>query len=708
MKEGKRVELLAPAGELDGVIGAINAGADAVYLGAPSFSARAYAKNLTSDEIIDMIQYAHLFGRKIYLALNILMKNKELQPAIEMLCPLYEAGLDAVIVQDLGLLSMLSKCFPKLELHASTQMAIMSRGGVELLKDYHVKRVVPARELSIEEIIAIKESGLELECFIHGAMCYSYSGRCLLSSMAGGRSGNRGRCAGTCRQQYHTKYCKECYLLSMKDMCSIQHLKELLDCGIDSFKIEGRMKAPEYSAGVTAIYRKYIDQYYREGACKVSSKDLNNLNELYIRSEIQEGYYHKYNGKDMISLSSPSYRKISEEQKNSIHEKYIKERKKVPIDLLIQVKQGENVKLTLFYKDITLTLRGDIAEAAAKRPVSNEEIEKQLRKTGNTNYIINKCEITNDLASFVPISALNDYRRRIIEQLKLQIQSSERKALPYENSLADLKQAEHYALRIGVLTQIQLNTVLENDFYDGVILPLDLFKEENIAEIRTKNKKVFMRLPDLIREKHRIKVEEKAKNLFQKYRPDAIYCNCIDALSIALGMTDSKHIIADAGLYALNSLSESEIIRYACEYTASYELNNKELSHAVRKDLRQIVIYGRIPVMYSANCILKTSKKCDTEIEKMPVYDEKNHQFHAVLNHEYCYNTIYNCVPLSLHNVVRTLIEHREAAIYRIEFTVETKQECNQILTFYQTPMEHRKELELDQYTNGHFNRGVE
>ena len=314
-KEMKRPELLAPAGELNSVYGAINAGADAVYLGAPNFSARAYAKNLTEEEIIQAIRYAHLFGKKIYLALNILLKESELAKALEMLRPLYREGLDAVIVQDLGLLSLIAKNYPQMEIHASTQMAVLSAEGIAFLKENNVTRVVPGRELSASEIKECRKAGLELECFIHGAMCYSYSGKCLFSSIAGGRSGNRGRCAGPCRKPYSVNGQKMCYPISMKDMCAVDQISQLVEAGVDSFKIEGRMKSPEYSTGVVAVYRKAIDSYMETKKTELSQRDRDVLKSLYIRSKVQEGYLNKHNGSDMITINTPSYAGVGRDKR---------------------------------------------------------------------------------------------------------------------------------------------------------------------------------------------------------------------------------------------------------------------------------------------------------------------------------------------------------------------------------------------------------
>ncbi len=260
--KNQTVELLAPAGDYACFMAAINAGADAVYLGGTKFGARAYANNFSQDEIAEALRVAHLFHRKIYLTVNTLVKESEMPELVPYIAPLYEAGLDGVIVQDIGVLKVLREHFPALALHASTQMTVTGVYGAQFVKSLGVSRVVPARELSLDEIRDIKEeTGLEVECFIHGAMCYAYSGQCLFSSILGGRSGNRGRCAGPCRLPYTDENKKQLYPLSLKDMYTLPMIPKLIEAGIDSFKIEGRMKKPEYVAGVTAVYRKYIDQY---------------------------------------------------------------------------------------------------------------------------------------------------------------------------------------------------------------------------------------------------------------------------------------------------------------------------------------------------------------------------------------------------------------------------------------------------------------
>ena len=278
-------EVLAPAGSIEGLKAALYAGADAVYTGGRMFGARAYANNLSDEELSECIDYCHLHNKKLYLTTNTLMKQSEIYQLADWLVPFYEQGLDAVIVQDFGAFAFLKREFPNLDLHASTQMSVHSVQSAALLEKLGASRVVPAREISLEEIAAIRQNtSLEIECFVHGALCYCYSGQCLMSSMIGGRSGNRGRCAQPCRLPYVYEG-KEQFWLSPKDICTLQILPEILEAGVDSLKIEGRMKRTEYAAGVAAMYRKYVDLYRKKGkeGYHVEKKDIQDLMDLYNR-----------------------------------------------------------------------------------------------------------------------------------------------------------------------------------------------------------------------------------------------------------------------------------------------------------------------------------------------------------------------------------------------------------------------------------------
>lgn len=442
---GEQVELLAPAGSYEAFLGAVNAGADAVYLGGQQFGARAYADNFTTEEIVRALHTAHFYGKKIYLTVNTLLKEREMASLAGYLRPFYDAGLDGVIVQDFGVFCHIREQFPGLPLHVSTQMTVTGVRGASLLKEQGACRVVPARELSLGEVQKIREeAGVEVECFIHGAMCYSYSGQCLFSSILGGRSGNRGRCAQPCRLPYEIfdgkrRLSGSSYPLSLKDMCTLAYLPSLLEAGIDSFKIEGRMKRPEYAAGVTAVYRKYIDLYYRKGAAgyRVEPEDMDRLRRLYIRSEIQTGYYERHNGKEMITLEKPGYEGCDEALLSEIREKYIREPEKMRVRIQAQVKVGEPMRLRLEAADetqsrhgvseaarLSVEMTGETVQPAKNAPLSREEVRKRLCKTGDSFLLVEDCEIIMEGACFVPVRALNELRRSAVEAFEAAVAGS--------------------------------------------------------------------------------------------------------------------------------------------------------------------------------------------------------------------------------------------------------------------------------------------
>lgn len=432
-----KVELLSPAGNYEGFLGAIHAGADAVYLGGNKFGARAYADNFTTEEICQAIRYAHLHGRKVYLTINTLFKDKELAELEEYLTPFYDNQLDGVIIQDIGAFHYVKEKFPNLELHVSTQMAITGVYGARLLKEMGAARIVPARELSLSEIKDIKnEVEIEIETFIHGAMCYCYSGNCLFSSILGGRSGNRGRCAQPCRLPYQlegqgSKNKEEIYPLSLKDMCTIENIPKLIEAGIDSFKIEGRMKKPEYTAGVTALYRKYMDNYYANPSAEyhVEQADLKRLQLLYIRSEIQDGYYERHNGKEMVTIEKPSYSGVDSKLLDEIREKYILTKLRIPLQGEVVLEKDKPIQLIIRTMDGSKEVKvfGEVVSEALKKPLDEEAIRKQLLKTGNSNFSFANLKVSLYGNLFLPVKSLNELRREALEQMETVLLSDRKK-----------------------------------------------------------------------------------------------------------------------------------------------------------------------------------------------------------------------------------------------------------------------------------------
>lgn len=422
------IELLAPGGSYDSVMAAFNAGADAVYTGGDLFGARANAQNLTLEELYSAIDYAHLFGKKIYLTINTLIKQKEIEEQLyNYLAPLYEYGLDAVIVQDIGVLLFVKENFPGLHIHASTQMTITGKLTVKELEQLGVSRIVTPRELSINEIRKIHDiSNIEIESFVHGALCYCYSGQCFMSSYIGGRSGNRGQCAQPCRMEYDIikdgnilNEGNNKYVLSPKDICTLNILPDIIEAGVCSLKIEGRMKKPEYVAGVVSIYRKYIDQYLdKKGKYTVDEKDIKLLADLFNRNGFSESYYYKHNGSDMISLKKPVFRTENTEFVQFLKENYGGEKMKYPLDISVIIEKNKPIELRTYVDEKSIILQGERPHIAENRPITEEIVRKQMSKLGNTNFEVQKMDVTLSEDVFVQVSYLNQLRRDFIEEVK--------------------------------------------------------------------------------------------------------------------------------------------------------------------------------------------------------------------------------------------------------------------------------------------------
>lgn len=438
IKRDKRVELLAPAGSFQSVVAAVNAGADAVYMGGRRFGARAYADSAQAegeDMVMEAIRYCHLFSVKLYMTVNILFKDDELKELFSYIKTYYEAGVDGLIMQDLGAVRVIRSMFPDLEVHASTQQTITSVAGARMAQRFGMTRAVVSRELSLQEIRKIHdESGMELEVFCHGAMCYSYSGACFMSSLLGGRSGNRGRCAGTCRLCYETAGQKG-YYLSMKDMQTIELLPELIEAGAYSFKIEGRMKSPVYTAGVVSVYRKYLDLALdcidrKQGAAKhgsmssyrVAEEDLRTLREIFDRGGTSS-YLKKHNGADMIALSEKKFRAVDQTVTDRIQAAYIDRNRTITVDAVMDMTVGAPAVLTLSDAAgrMVTAVSEDLVLPAEQRPVQATEVEARLRKTGGTAFTLGDVQVSVHGDAFYPVGKLNELRRTALAMYEEEI-----------------------------------------------------------------------------------------------------------------------------------------------------------------------------------------------------------------------------------------------------------------------------------------------
>ena len=430
IKRDKRVELLAPAGSFQSVVAAVNAGADAVYMGGRRFGARAYADSAQAegeDMVMEAIHYCHLFSVKLYMTVNILFKDDELKELFSYIKPYYEAGVDGLIMQDLGAVRVIRSMFPDLEVHASTQQTITSVAGARMAQRFGMTRAVVSRELSLQEIRKVHdESGMELEVFCHGAMCYSYSGACFMSSLLGGRSGNRGRCAGTCRLCYETAGQKG-YYLSMKDMQTIELLPELIEAGAYSFKIEGRMKSPVYTAGVVSVYRKYLDLALdcidrKQSTYRVAEEDLRTLREIFDRGGTSS-YLKKHNGADMIALSEKKFRAVDQTVTERIQAAYIDRNRTITVDAAMDMTVGAPAVLTLSDAAgrMVTAVSEDLVLAAEQRPMQATEVEARLRKTGGTAFTLGDVQVSVHGDAFYPVGRLNELRRTALAMYEEEI-----------------------------------------------------------------------------------------------------------------------------------------------------------------------------------------------------------------------------------------------------------------------------------------------
>ncbi len=710
-------ELLSPAGDYECFLAAIHAGADAVYLGG-SFSARAYAKNFTVQEILLAIDYAHLYGRKVYLTLNILMKDSELNAVYDQLKPLYEAGLDGVIVQDLGLVTMLNRFFPDLAVHASTQMTVTDTEAVRLLQELGAKRVVLARECSLKEIKRIKEeTGAELECFIHGALCYSYSGKCLMSSMLGERSGNRGRCAQPCRLPYDGRY-----PLSCKDICTLQILPALIDAGIDSLKIEGRMKSADYVAAVTGIYRKYLDliQNDPKKPYEIDEQDLNILHHVYTRSGHSQGYYQMHNGPEMITMSKPCYEKTEETLKTEAFQKYTKDFQKIPVRLLATCIPGQPFAVTASAKEVSVRAVGETVLKAQNRALGKEDIEKQLKKLGSTAFQLQNIEIETEGDAFLPVSAMNATRRQAIDLLLEQIllpYRRDQKALPYaetELTTDDVAEERPY-LHVSVTTEEQLFAALLSDRIDLLSVPADLLGihadqiEETVEKSRRSGREIRMiaTLPFICRDSYFQRNGDLDQILSKPYVSGVLIRN-LESLQYLRAKHYAGKIIGDLHLYELNRRASNCLKELGVNVlTVPVELNRNELLE--RKLSREdLILYGRVPLMVSAQCVRKTNGQCTQKEGFTQITDRYHVSFPVQCVCSECYNIIYNSVPLSLHAKTELISKLKPYSV-RLSFTTENAQEVLKTIGAFAGLVYKGEPIQPDYaYTKGHIQRGVE
>lgn len=741
-------ELLAPAGSYQGLQAVIRAGADAVYIGGRLFGARAYADNPDQEEMKEAIDFTHIHGKKIYLTVNTLLKNRELYGQLyDFLAPFYEQGADGVIVQDFGVLSFLKKEFPDLPVHASTQMTVTGPKGAALLRDAGVSRIVPARELSLREIRTIYEkTGMELECFVHGALCYCYSGMCLFSSMLGGRSGNRGRCAQPCRLPYQAfeegKLLNDensRYLLSPKDMCTIDILPELLKAGVYSLKIEGRMKRPEYAAGVTSVYRKYLDLYEKAPEhYQVSEEDRRILLDLYQRDGFNQGYYHSHNGRNMMAVvnyKEQGRKKKASENRNEelfsgLKKKYLdtKTQEKIYGNLILYT--GSPAILDLDFQDVHVQVQGSTVEEAQKQPLTAQRVSRQMEKTGKTPFVFQHLEVLTDEKGFLPMQSLNALRREGLEKLEEAYLKKFRRKLPLktEGNMEEKKTPKGPAARgsdpgrLYVLaeTREQWKAVLESRRVTGVYASLSMIGLKNLKEEVKKaaeeaslaGMEFYLAMPYVLREGRLDSFGEIFRELGKDI--DGFLVRNLEELGYFKALGLGEKLVCDYSLYHFNDQAKEFLEALGVKRTTlPLELNAGEIREKNTRN-SEMILYGYYPMMVSAQCLKKTCGSCDHRSGKVWMKDRYGQRFLTKCFCDFCYNVIYNSIPTGFVREAGEILEMGIPA-FRLNFTEESYEETGEMLELFARTYGFGKQTEkkkipeeLPAFTKGHFRRGVE
>lgn len=702
----KDFELLAPAGNLEILKGVIESGADAVYVGGSMFGARAYANNFTEEELLEAIDFAHLRGVKVYLTVNTLIKNSEFSKLYDYLLVYYKRGLDAVIVQDLGVVKAIHEYFPSMEIHTSTQMTVTGADGVRFLSQFGVTRVVMAREVSLAEMKRIhEETGMELEAFVHGALCYSYSGQCLFSSILGGRSGNRGRCAQPCRLPYTVEGKKDEYILSLKDMCGIKALDKLHDAGVYSLKIEGRMKQLEYACGVVKYYRSYIDNMK-----PVTDADYDRIKALGNRCGFTDRYYFDHNGSDMVTYVKPNF--VSNAAEPS------PEKRKLSIEGELVLREGEPGSLTVKRGDVTYKALIEPVSAALKAPLDKKAAIDRINKTGDTDFEFSHIKAQIGENVFVPNGALNKLRRDAISGLCDKLlkkyyrddarytDMSRLTALPEHVVKSDAAHDEainDYTTICSCMTRAQLDTLTGYECFDVFYLDFDMYDRNTLIQqfaddvkcLTKRNKKVYLMMPTIFRADSSDYFAFIAKEL-DKVSFEGFVVKNYEELYLTENLFTGKKVILDHNMYTFNDVSKSAFFEHGVSGdTVPLELNSKEIMH--RNNIgSQMIVYGYYPLMTTANCVHKNTKGCDKKQKLIYLKDRYNKSFAVCNNCKECYNTIYNSLPTMLTKNISKL---KEAGIrsFRYSFTIETPKQIKAVM-----------DDKVAEYTNGHYKRGVE
>ena len=682
MQNIKNAEILSPVGNNEMLIAAVRSGADAVYFGAKDFSARRNAENFGSFELKEAIEYCHIRGVKAYLTLNILIKDDEFSNAVSLARDAYNFGIDGVIVQDLGLASYLHKNLPELPLHASTQMSVHTPAALYILKQMGFTQAVAAREMSFGDLKELCKTANELdmvvEVFVHGALCMSVSGQCLLSAYLGSRSGNRGLCAGPCRLPFNAENGTG-YDLSLKDLSLVENIVDLYNIGVRSFKIEGRMKRPEYVAAATkackeALYNGVIDYEL--------SKTLSNV---FSRSGFTKGYLENKLGRDMFGIRTKEDVVSADKAFPILHEIYRNELQSVAVDLKFIAKSGQEINLTLTDGENTVSVKGSVPDCAQNKSADSDSVLKNLNKLGGTPYYLNNSEIVLEDGLFLRAGELNELRRNAVELLNQKRCECNRKTgdLTYENNLSDSGHKNKPDIYVRLENANQIPDDLSG--ISALILPL----ENDFSIINSV--KCIAEIP------RGIISEQAIKNRLMKFKGNGIdtaLCGNLSAVKIAKDC--GFKVMADTGLNVYNSESANVVANMGCTAAVlSTEMLLSDASMLSSPINKGIVSYGNISLMLFKNCPIKNGKSCNECDKKGVLTDRKGIEF--PVRCRMGYSELLNSVPLWLADKQIKNIDFQ--ILY---FTNEDKNRVAEVISAYKNEAEPNCK-----YTRGLYFRGV-
>lgn len=831
-------ELLAPAGNMNSFIAAIESGADAVYIGAKEFSARHNAENFSEKDFANAVKYAHLRGAKVYLALNTLIFDEEISKALETVYKACLNNIDAVIVQDIGIASKIAEILPQIKLNASTQMTVHNFEGVNLLKKFGFSRVVLARELNLKQVAEIVERAkdMEIEIFVHGALCVSYSGQCLFSSMVGGRSGNRGRCAQPCRQMYNLVdyYTAQeiydgsngNYLLSTKDLCSLEMLPEIVKTGVHSLKIEGRMKNSEYVATVTKIYRKYLDHISSGRKYEINNNDIEELKLVFNRGGFTKGLLSEEKGSSLMSYKIPSHEGIICGKVEDFDEK----NKLVKIELTAKISHGDVIKPNPTSEDVTTvtkivfngekvkaSLSGDIveiitnqkwekgfdvykvydkklaekaaamysgkmykkvplyanfklaygspielemwddegikykvegsrpAEQANKTVLTPDKVLEQLEATGNTPFYLARAEIEMEDQLFIPISEINDVRRKAIEAISTErIESRKKVCLDernYRNIIAGVIQEPPNERNIGtpklsiMVPDFESVDAIKGLNFSRLYIPSEEFYKEKVVpsvveKMVKKGKEVFIVFPRITLKDQMEKIYENIKKI-EGYGFSGALIGNFGVVKMFKILKNFK-IHADFSLNVLNRYTLKTLKEFGMDgATISPELEMSQINSilSTNSDIeKELIVHGRIPLMISRYCFApgvmgNTQENADScggcSKKLVGLKDRTSVVFPVRFLTESCHFEVLNSKTLCMAGHFNAL-KNINADYFRLNFTDETEKEMVQIINMYSELLEGDTESVIEKYgdtleeikkkgfTKGHYYRGIE